>query len=68
MSDRIFLDTNILLYAYDIEACEKRQIAAKRRFQPRSDDGRGQDFKPVPRPRRYPIIVSIENGITRTAE
>ena len=28
MSDRIFLDTNILLYAYDIEACEKRHIAA----------------------------------------
>ena len=28
MSDRVFLDTNILLYAYDIEACDKRQIAA----------------------------------------
>jgi predicted nucleic acid-binding protein len=28
MSDRLFLDTNILLYAHDIDAGHKRQIAA----------------------------------------
>ena len=28
MSDRLFLDTNILLYAHDIDAGDKRQIAA----------------------------------------
>lgn len=28
MSDRLFLDTNILVYAYDLDAGDKRQISA----------------------------------------
>jgi predicted nucleic acid-binding protein len=28
MTDRLFVDTNILLYAYDVEAIDKRRIAA----------------------------------------
>lgn len=36
--DRVFVDTNILVYAYDADAADKHQVAKRRPAEPWKDE------------------------------